>query len=65
MSLGEGILRWLVLGLHQMSSPASRGFFTFLQTTTELERGFFTLPVGNQQKWDTFAGCQQAVTIGC
>ena len=40
MSLGEGILRWLVLGLHQMSSPASRGFFTFLQTTTELERGF-------------------------
>ena len=47
MPLGEGILRWLVLGLHQMSSPASRGFFTFLQTTTELERGFFTLPVGN------------------
>ena len=28
-------------------------------------KGIFTLPVGNQQKWDTFAGCQQTVTIGC
>ena len=65
MPLGEGIMRRSVMGLHQMSSPESGGFFTFLQTTTELERGCFTLPVGNQQKWDTFAGCQQTVTIGC
>ncbi len=68
MPLGEGILRWLVLGLHQMSSPASRGFFTFLQTTTELERGFFTLPVGNQQKCPTFVkersrGCGSIVGL--